>query len=290
MSRPTVLVTAEPHEWAAFLDEARQDGKQVGLHLTMGALHAGHRANIRRAAAECDVVGVTIFVNPLQFGPHEDFGAYPRDLAGDTAQAEEAGADIVLAPGTTSMYPEEPLVTVRVKRLGEILEGRQRPGHFDGVATIVTKFLALSGPCRAYFGEKDFQQLVIVRQLVSDLSLPVEVVACPTVRETDGLALSSRNAYLGPAERVAARALYWSLLAGKRKIEEERTTDPAEVRAAMLEVARNEKLLELDYAEVVDPVTLAVPAVLSGETRLLVAGRVGKARLIDNVAANAAED
>ena len=164
MSRPTVLVTAEPPEWAAFLDEARQDGKQVGLHLTMGALHAGHRANIRRAAAECDVVGVTIFVNPLQFGPHEDFGAYPRDLAGDTAQAEEAGADIVLAPGTTSMYPEEPLVTVRVKRLGEILEGRQRPGHFDGVATIVTKFLALSGPCRAYFGEKDFQQLVIVRQ------------------------------------------------------------------------------------------------------------------------------
>ncbi len=269
------------------MDQARQNGKRVGLHLTMGALHAGHRANIQRAAAECDVVAVTIFVNPLQFGPHEDFGAYPRDLAGDTAQAEEAGADIVLAPGTTAIYPEEPLVTVRVRQLADILEGRHRPGHFDGVATIVTKLLALSGPCRAYFGEKDYQQLVIVRRLVSDLSLPVEIVACPTVREPDGLALSSRNAYLGPAERVAARALYWSLLAGKRALEEEGTTRPSEVRAAMLEVAGREDLVELDYAEVVDPVTLEVPRALSGEARLLVAGRVGKARLIDNVGASA---
>ena len=284
-----MILTTEPKEWSAFLDQARQDGKQVGLHLTMGALHAGHRSNIRRAAAECDVVAVTIFVNPLQFGPHEDFGAYPRDLAGDAAQAEEAGADIVLAPGTTAMYPDEPLVTVHVKQLGEILEGRHRPGHFDGVATIVTKFLALSGPCRTYFGEKDYQQLVIVHRLVSDLSLPVEVVACPTVREPDGLALSSRNAYLGPAERVAARALYWSLLAGKRTVEEQGTTDPADVQAAMLEAARGEELLDLDYAEVVDPVTLQVPPVLSGEARLLVAGRVGKARLIDNVSANAME-
>ncbi len=280
-------MTAEPNEWSAFLDRARQDGKQVGLHMTMGALHAGHRANIRRAAAECDLVAVTIFVNPLQFGPHEDFGAYPRDLAGDTAQAEEAGADIVLAPGTNAIYPEEPLVTVRVKQLGEILEGRLRPGHFDGVATIVTKFLALSGQCRAYFGEKDYQQLVIVRRLVSDLSLPVEVVACPTVREPDGLALSSRNAYLGPAERVAAKALYWSLLAGKRAVEEEGTTRPAEVQAVMLEVAAREDLFDLDYAEVVDPVTLEVPSALSGEARLLVAGKIGKARLIDNVGTSA---
>jgi pantoate--beta-alanine ligase len=284
----TVIITAKPTEWSTFLDQARQDGKQVGLHLTMGALHAGHRANIQRAAAECDVVAVTIFVNPLQFAPHEDFGAYPRDLAGDTAWAEEAGADIVLAPGTTAMYPEEPLVTVRVRQLADILEGRHRPGHFDGVATIVTKFLALSGQCRAYFGEKDYQQLVIVRRLVCDLSLPVEVVACPTVREPDGLALSSRNAYLGPAERVAARALYWSLLAGKRALEEEGTTRPSEVRAAMLEVAGREDLFDLEYAEVVDPVTLEVPSALSGEARLLVAGRVGKARLIDNVGATAA--
>ena len=137
-----MIVTSDPQEMRAFLDQARQDGKQVGLHLTMGALHAGHRANIRRVAAECDVVAATIFVNPLQFGPSEDFGSYPRDLEADTAQAEEAGADIVLAPQTAAMYPEEPLVTVQVKRLGDILEGRHRPGHFDGVATIVAKFFA----------------------------------------------------------------------------------------------------------------------------------------------------
>ena len=282
-------VTTEPTEWRAWLDQARQDGKQVGLHLTMGALHAGHAANIRRAAGECDVVAVTIFVNPLQFGPHEDFAAYPRDLAADLARAEVAGADIVLAPETTAIYPDEPLVTVRVKQLADILEGRHRPGHFDGVATVVTKFLALSGPCRTYFGEKDYQQLVIVRRLVSDLSLPVEVVACPIVREEDGLALSSRNAYLGPAGRVAARALYWSLLAGKRAVEEQGATDPGTVRAAMLEVAGGEELFDLDYAEAVDAVTLEVPPVLSGEARLLIAGRVGKARLIDNVPANAVE-
>lgn len=282
-----MITTTEPQEMSAFLDQARREGKQVGLHLTMGALHAGHRANIRRAAAECDVVAATIFVNPLQFGPSEDFGSYPRDLAGDAAQVEEAGADIVLAPETAAMYPEEPLVTVRVKRLGDILEGRHRPGHFDGVATIVAKFFALSGPCRAYFGEKDYQQLVIVRRLVTDLSLPIEVVACPTVREPDGLALSSRNAYLGPPERLAARALYWSLLAGKRAMEEQGLTNPAAVQAAMLAVAGREDRFEPDYAEVVDPSTLEVPPVLSGETRLLVAGRIGKARLIDNVAANA---
>lgn len=280
-----MIITTEPQEWSAFLDQARRQGKHVGLHLTMGALHAGHRANIRRAAAECDVVAVTIFVNPLQFGPSEDFAAYPRDLEADAAQAEEAGAGIVLAPPTAAMYPEEPLVTVRVKRLGEILEGRHRPGHFDGVATVVTKFFGLAGPCRAYFGEKDYQQLVIVRRLAADLSLPVEVVACPTVREPDGLALSSRNAYLAPAERMAARVLYFSLLNGKRAVEEQGLTGPAEVRAAMLEAAGREELFDLDYADVVSPSTLEVPPVLTGEARLLVAGRVGKARLIDNVAA-----
>jgi pantoate--beta-alanine ligase len=284
-----VIVTSDPQELRAFLDQARGDGKQVGLHLTMGALHAGHGANIRRAAAECDVVAVTIFVNPLQFGPSEDFGSYPRDLGRDTARAEEAGADIVLAPSIEAMYPAEPLVTVHVKHLAEIMEGRHRPGHFDGVATIVTKFFALSGPCRAYFGEKDYQQLVVVRRLANDLSMPVEVVACPTVREPDGLAMSSRNAYLDPAERLAARALYFSLLAGKRMAEEQGVTDPHQVQAAIAEVAHREPLVDLDYAEVVDPDTLETPSVLSGEARLLVAGRVGKTRLIDNVPANPVE-
>jgi pantoate--beta-alanine ligase len=252
----------------------------------MGSLHGGHRTIIRRAAAETDVVVVSIFVNPLQFGPGEDFDAYPRDLERDRAQAEEAGADVVFAPSTAAMFPEEPQVTVRVNRLADILEGAHRPGHFDGVATIVTKLLALAGPCHAYFGEKDYQQLVVVRHLVDDLSLPAVVVGCPTVREPDGLALSSRNAYLSATERSAATVLYHSLLAGKRAVEEQGVSDVAEVRAAMTAVAQREDLFDLDYAEVVDPGTLSVPPEVGAEVRLLIAGRTGKARLLDNLAAN----
>jgi len=284
-----VIVTKEPQSLSVFLDEARRAGKKVGVHMTMGALHGGHRSNIRRAAAECDVVAVTIFVNPLQFGPGEDFGSYPRDLDRDCAQAEEAGADIVLAPSTVAIFPEEPLVTVRVKRLADVLEGALRPGHFDGVATVVTKLLSICGPCAAYFGEKDYQQLVVVRHLVTDLSLPVLVEPCPTVREPDGLALSSRNDYLSREERVVARALYWSLLAGKRAIEEQGVTKVAEVEAAMMEVAGREELFRPDYAVVASPSDLTPPLEVSGEVRLLIAGRIGKARLIDNVAANAME-
>jgi pantoate--beta-alanine ligase len=284
-----VIITEEPEELRAFLDHERREGKRVGLHLTMGALHGGHRSNIRRAAAECDVVAVTIFVNPLQFGPGEDFQSYPRELAGDCAQASEAGADVVLAPPTRAIFPEEPLVTVRVSRLADVMEGARRPGHFDGVATIVTKLLAIAGPCHAYFGEKDYQQLTIVRRLVADLSLPVVVVGCLTVRQPDGLALSSRNDYLTPEERTAATVLYWSLLAGKRGVEEQGMTTVADVRGAMLEVAGRQELFQLEYAEVVDPWALAVPDFISGEVRLLIAGRIGKARLIDNVGANAPE-
>ncbi len=285
-----MILTESPDELRAFLDEARRRGKSVGLHPAMGSLHGGHGANIRRAAAECDVVAVSIFVNPLQFGPGEDFDAYPRDLERDCSRAQEAGAGIVFAPPTAAMFPEEPRVTVRVNRLADVLEGAHRPGHFDGVATIVTKLLALAGPCLAYFGEKDYQQLVVVRHLVTDLSLPVVVVGCPTVREPDGLALSSRNAYLSIPERAAATVLYWSLLAGKRAVEEQRVADVATARAAMTAVAQQEALLDLDYAEVVDPGTLSVPPSIGAEVRLLIAGRIGKARLIDNLAANGAED
>jgi pantoate--beta-alanine ligase len=284
-----MVITDKPEELRAFLEQARRSGKRVGFHPTMGALHGGHRSNIRRAAAECDVVAVSIFLNPLQFGPNEDLASYPRDLDNDYAQAEESGADIVLAPTTEAMFAEEPLVTVRVKQLSDVLEGRHRPGHFEGVATIVTKLFALSGPCYAYFGEKDYQQFVIVRRLVADLSLPVVVVPCPTVRQPDGLALSSRNEYLSPTERAAAPVLYWSLLAGKRVLEEQGVTSIGDIRAAMVEAASREKLFQLDYAEVADPSTLAVPPVISGEIRLLVAGRIGKVRLIDNLAANVGE-
>jgi pantoate--beta-alanine ligase len=284
-----MIITDKPPDLRTFLDEARRAGKSVGFHPTMGGLHGGHRSNIRRAAAECDVVAVSIFVNALQFGPNEDFASYPRDLDNDCAQAEEAGADIVLAPPVDAMFTEEPVVTVGVKHLGDVLEGRHRPGHFDGVATIVTKLFGLSGPCFAYFGEKDYQQLVIVRRLVTDLSSPVVVAPCLTVREPDGLALSSRNGYLTPIERAAAPILYWALLAGKRAVEERGVTSVADVRAAMVEVADREKLFQLDYAEVVGALSLAVPPVISTEIRLLIAGRIGKVRLIDNVAANVRE-
>lgn len=282
-------VTGNLEEFRGLLDEARQSGARVGFHPTMGALHAGHRANIRKAAAECDLVAASIFVNPLQFGPGEDFQSYPRDLEADLDQAEQAGADLVLAPGAEAMLADKPLVSVQVRGLSQILEGAARPVHFEGVATIVTKLFALAGPCHAYFGEKDYQQLVIVRRLVDELSLPVVVVACPTVREPDGLAISSRNAYLSPPERQAAPVLYWSLLAGKRAVEEHGVAEGAEVRAAMLEVASRQERFELDYAEVVSPATLAPVAAITGEVRLLIAGRIGRTRLIDNVPANEQE-
>src|SRR5687768_10940613 len=175
------------------LDAARSAGRTVGLVPTMGALHEGHASLIRRSGAECDLTAVTVFVNPLQFGPSEDFATYPRDLAADVDRAAVAGAGLLFAPPVEDMYPDG-TPAVRVAVAGEdVLEGASRPGHFDGVATVVAKLFNLAGPCRAYFGEKDWQQLRVVRRLVADLSFPVEVVACPTVREAGGLALSSRN-------------------------------------------------------------------------------------------------
>ena len=283
-----MIVFEQPDQFRRYLDEARAAGKRVGFHPTMGALHGGHLCNIHQVSAECDVAAVSIYANPLQFGPGEDYEAYPRDLHGDLAKSEEAGADVVFVPPT--MFAGEPMVTVHVKRLSEILEGSHRPGHFDGVATIVTKLLCIAGPCSAYFGEKDYQQLLLVRRLVEDLSLPVAVVQCPVVREPDGLALSSRNAYLSAVERAAAPVLYWSLLAGKRAVEEEGVTDAKLVRSAMVEVAAREPLVKLEYAAVTAPGDLKDLEVVGREARLLVAGRLGGTRLIDNVEATTGED
>jgi pantoate--beta-alanine ligase len=245
------------------LDTARAAGHTVGLVPTMGALHEGHASLIRRSAAECDVTAVTVFVNPLQFGPSEDFATYPRDLSGDVDVAAAAGAGLLFAPPVDDMYPQRPTVTVTVA--GEdVMEGASRPGHFDGVATVVAKLFNLAGPCRAYFGEKDWQQLRVVRRLVADLSFPVEVVACPTVRDADGLALSSRNVGLSAEERRAATVLYRALRAGVA------SDDP---RRAMAEIVATEPLVTLDYAEVLPD-------------RLLIAARVGRVRLIDNLGVN----
>ncbi len=194
------------------LDAERAAGRRVGLVPTMGALHAGHLSLMTRAAVECDVVVATLFVNPLQFAPTEDLATYPRDPDGDRAKAEAAGVGYLFAPSQAEMFPEPPVTVITVGRLGEVLEGAVRPGHFAGVATIVAKLFSLAGACQAYFGEKDYQQLAVIRRMVADLSLPAEIVACPTVRAADGLALSSRNAYLTPGERAIAPTLYQALL------------------------------------------------------------------------------
>jgi len=271
--------------WRKTLNDCRARGRRVGLVPTMGALHAGHMSLIRKAAAECDVVAVTDYVNPLQFAPTEDLAAYPRDLEHDREQAEEAGAHYLFAPTTLELWPDPPTTSVRVEGLSDRMEGAARPGHFEGVATVVTKLFSLTGPCAAYFGEKDYQQLAIIRRMVADLSLPVEVVGAPTVRQTDGLALSSRNAYLTDAERQAAPKLYYALLAGKRAVEDDAITDPDAVSRVMADYLRPEPLFELDYADVGDPDDLSRPTRIEGEVRLFMAARIGRARLIDNVPA-----
>ena len=275
------------------LDRARAAGRTVGLVPTMGALHAGHTSLIARARAECDVVAVTIFVNPLQFGDPGDIAAYPRTLEHDLAACAEAGADLVFAPSVCEMYPgwpAPPATTVSVRGVSDDWEGASRPGHFDGVATVVAKLFSVAGRCRAYFGLKDFQQLAVVRQLTEDLALPVELVGCPIVREPDGLALSSRNVRLSPSERAAAGVLSRALAAGRAALAEGERASAA-LCAVMRAVVESEPLVDLDYAAVVDARTLVEPAVVGdlAGVRLLVAARVGPVRLIDNSAA-AAED
>lgn len=279
MPMRTVTTIAELRE---DLDRVRAAGHRVGFVPTMGYLHEGHASLMDAARAATDVVVTSIFVNPLQFGPAEDLDAYPRDLARDSALAERHGVDLLFVPSTTEMYPEPIRTTVSVAGVSAPLEGRARPTHFDGVATVVAKLFAIVGPCAAFFGEKDFQQLAVVRQMVRDLSIPVDVLGCPTVREPDGLALSSRNAYLTPAERAGAPVVHAALQAGRTAILDGET-DPAAVRALMRDRIAAEPLAELDYAEVVDATTFAVPEELTGTLRLLAAVRFGKARLIDNL-------
>ncbi len=276
-----IRVVTGAQEFSDVLDTERALGRSVGLVPTMGALHAGHRSLIERATAQCDVVAVTVFVNPLQFNDPADLAAYPRDLDADVAMARSAGASVVFAPAVEEMYGAQPArvaSTVHVEGVSEGLEGASRPGHFDGVSTVVAKLFALSGRCRAYFGEKDFQQLAVVRRMVADLSIPVTVVGCPTVREVDGLAMSSRNTRLSPEQRQAAVALHRALRAGRRCVERGER-DPVRVTAAMTAVLVAEPLVTPDYAVVVDPSTLECPAEVAGEVRLLVAarGRVGAA-------------
>jgi pantoate--beta-alanine ligase len=278
------------------LDRSRAAGRVVGLVPTMGALHEGHRSLIDRARAECDVVAVSIFVNPLQFGDPEDIAHYPRTLEPDLAVCAESGADVVFVPNVTEMYPSwpaAPSTTVSVRGVSEPWEGASRPGHFDGVATVVAKLFTIAGPCRAYFGLKDFQQLAVVRRLARELLLPVQVVGCAIVREPDGLALSSRNVRLSAVERRAATVLSLALEAGRAALAGGERSG-ATVARAMRAVVAAEPLVVLDYAVLVDADTLEEVATIpdQGQTslRLLIAGQVGPVRLIDNSAALTADD
>jgi pantoate--beta-alanine ligase len=269
----------------ASCERARADGRDVGLVPTMGALHEGHASLIHRARAERAHVVVSIFVNPLQFGERADLEAYPRDEDADLASAERLGVDVVFAPSVDEMYPAgDPGVTVDPGPIADRLEGAARPGHFRGVATVVAKLFHATGRCAAYFGEKDAQQLAVIRRMVRDLSFPVEVVACPTVREPGGLALSSRNARLTPEQRDAASVLFFALTratelarAGER--------DGAVLDAAMAREIGGEELARLDYAAVVDDDTFEDLRWLEGidRARALVAARFGDVHLIDNV-------
>jgi pantoate--beta-alanine ligase len=286
MSRRQPVTVTRVAELRTALDGERRVGRSVGFVPTMGYLHEGHMSLMVQARTTDDVVVASIFVNPLQFGPSEDLDSYPRDLDRDLEAAARAGVDLLFVPDVQEMYPEPPLTRVEVADLSTRLEGASRPTHFAGVATVVAKLLNAVGPCRAYFGEKDFQQLVVIRRMVRDLSFPVEVVGCPTVRELDGLAKSSRNVYLSPEERAAAPVLYRALQSGKATIlAGER--DPAVVHDLVAGIVEAEPLAELDYVAVVDADSLTVPEPLGGRLRLLVAARFGRARLIDNVGVTA---
>jgi pantoate--beta-alanine ligase len=255
----------------------------VGFVPTMGYLHEGHLSLVRRARQECEHVVVSIFVNPTQFGPQEDYQRYPRDEARDLALLEPLGVDVVFIPTADEVYPPGFCTWVEVKGpLAERLEGESRPGHFLGVATVVTKLFNIVQPHRAYFGEKDAQQLRIVRRMVEDLNLPVEVVPCPTVREPYGLAMSSRNTYLSPQEREEALALYRGLCLAQELVKGG-LRDVAALRHRLEEFFRAAPGVKLDYVSIAHPETLEELQRVEGPALVLVAARVGLARLIDNM-------
>jgi len=268
---------------AAF-HQARADLQgTLGFVPTMGYLHAGHLALVRQAKAECDHVAASIFVNPTQFGSHEDLARYPRDLPRDLRLLEAEGVDLVFVPSVEEMYPQRFRTYVEVEEVTAPLEGARRPGHFRGVATVVCKLFNIVGAERAYFGQKDAQQTVVVKQMVRDLNLPVEVVVVPTVREADGLALSSRNVYLDPDQRTAVPVLYRALQHAAT-LYRRGDRDAATLRNAMLNILEQEPLAQVDYVSVADPDTLReIDGSIQAGALVSLAVRFGSTRLIDNV-------
>ena len=261
--------------------ELQTQGSELGLVPTMGALHEGHLSLVRRARAECQTVAASIFVNPLQFAPGEDFDKYPRTFDDDCRMLESAGVDILFAPEATEMYPSGAVTTITVAEVGDRLDGASRPGHFTGVATVVAKLFHIAGPRRAYFGQKDAAQVAVLRQMVRDLNFDVELVICPIVRDADGLAMSSRNKYLNADEREQALVLHRTLLRLEQRISEGERQSVALVELGLesLHVATG---VEVDYLAIVDANTLLPVASVKAGVLVAVAAYVGSTRLIDN--------
>ena len=276
-----MIVESSPGEVLARVRSVRQDGRIIGVVPTMGALHRGHVSLMECARQECGFVIVTIFVNPTQFLPGEDYARYPRTLEADLTLCRDAGADLVFTPPTAAMYPAGTQTAVQVDDLAQRWEGQHRPGHFTGVATVVAKLLNISQPDRAYFGQKDFQQQLIIQRMVSDLNFPVSVVACPIVREPDGLALSSRNRYLSDAERRAATSIYQTLKLAESLADDPGLTPP-EISLRMQQNLQGIPEIQLNYAAVADCRTLEPLESKKERGVALIAAHVGRTRLIDN--------
>lgn len=262
--------------------EWKKQGLEVGLVPTMGFLHEGHVSLIKRAVAECDRVVVSDFVNPMQFSATEDLEGYPRDIDTDARLCEEAGADMVFNPEPIEMYPEGFCSKVSMTGLQSELCGKSRPGHFGGVCTVCNKLFNIVSPDRAYFGEKDAQQLAIVKHMVKDLNMNLEIVGCPTVREEDGLAKSSRNSYMNEEERKSAVILYKALTEGRKMIEAGER-NPQAVIDKMTEIVSSEPRAEIDYIDIVDALTIEKIDAIQGEILMAMAVFIGKTRLIDNI-------
>lgn len=266
-------------ELRANLKKSKIEGKSIGLVPTMGYLHEGHASLIRKARSENDIVVVSDFVNPIQFGPNEDLLTYPRDLEADSKICEEIGVDYIFAPEASEMYQDRK-VFVDIEDMSDHLCGAKRPGHFRGVLTVCSKLFNITGADRAYFGQKDAQQVAIIKKLVSDLNMPIEIIPCPIVREEDGLALSSRNTYLSSEDRKAALCLSKAIFAGEKLAKEGGSVE--EVIGKMREIIDSEELSKIDYISVVDLKTMEDASDFDGDRLVAIAVYIGKTRLIDN--------
>ena len=275
-----MIVEPSPARTRELVRERRRRGQQIAVVPTMGALHAGHVSLVEAARGECDYVVATIFVNPTQFAPGEDYEKYPRTLEDDLARCEAAGADLVFTPQTSAMYADDAQTTVVVSELTRVLEGAHRPSHFDGVTTVVAKLFHITEPDRAYFGQKDFQQQLIIRQMVRDLDFGLQIVTCPIIRESDGLAMSSRNRYLTATQRQQSLALSQALTHADQRAREGVSAE--EIQQQMRQILGDAPGVELDYAVVVNTATLREPTGDESAVVALVAARVGDTRLIDN--------